>query len=98
MLVSAQAYNYRLSNVCIAISEIDEAYVRGDPDTDAYERVLRADSMLRTLASSAPEVWWQTGTDLLADSLVKFWHCYMMVRVHLRSTLTKALGHDYAYS
>nr|POF04439.1 dehydrocurvularin biosynthesis regulator [Quercus suber] len=97
--VSAQLYNYRLSNICALVFEIDEAYLSGTSDDASYEKVLNADRQLRALASSAARTWWGECEDApLADLLVKFWHCYLMARVHLRPGMMNSFDEQYAYS
>lgn len=97
--VSPQAYNYQLSNICAAIFEIDESYVRGSSHAESYEKVLSADRQLRALAALAPKAWWQDSEGASLDHLlVKFWHCYIMARAHLRPGTMNDFDEQYAYS
>ncbi|KAH8652236.1 hypothetical protein BX600DRAFT_472166 [Xylariales sp. PMI_506] len=97
--VSAQAYNYQLSSISGLVFEIDELYMRAVPQDESYEKVLAADRQLRALAASAGSVWWRTEEgDPLADLMVKFWHCYITARVHLRPAMMRHSDDQYAYS
>lgn len=98
-VVSPNAYNYQLSNICVAVFEIDESYLRGASPAESYEKVLSADRQLRALGASAPKVWWGDSEDEpLANLLVKFWHHYFLARVHLRPGLISDSGEQYPYS
>nr|POE48975.1 putative transcription factor gsfr1 [Quercus suber] len=97
--VSPQAYNYLLSNICATVFDIDEAYLRGGSDATCYEKVLSADRQLRALATSAPRLWWDHNEGApLPDLLVKFWHNYIMARVHLRPGMMNDFDEQYEYS
>ncbi len=97
--VSAQAYNYQLSAICAIVVEIDELYMHGVAESEAYEKVLGADHKLRTLAASVPRAWWQVREGgPLADLLVRFWHNYITARVHLRPAMMNNSDDQYAYS
>lgn len=97
--VSAQAYNYQLSAISGLVFEVDESYMRGIPEDESYEKVLTADRRLRALAASAPREWWQTDErNPLADSMVKFWHNYILARVHLRPAMMNDSLGQYTYS
>jgi hypothetical protein len=97
--VSAQAYNYQLSAISGLVFEIDESYMRGIPEDESYEKVLAADRRLRALAASAPREWWQADErSPLADSMVKFWHKYIIARVHLQPAMMNDSLGQYTYS
>ncbi|KAK4943258.1 hypothetical protein LTR10_017100 [Elasticomyces elasticus] len=97
--ISAQAYNYRLSNVCAAVFEIDELFMRRALEAECYEKVLNADQQLRSLRALAGRDWWQPSSDkTLAEHCVGFWHHYILARVHLRSAMVKDIDGQYTYS
>ncbi|KAI1611865.1 hypothetical protein EDD36DRAFT_419735 [Exophiala viscosa] len=97
--ISAQAYNYRLSNVCAAVFEIDELFMRRAPEAECYEKVLNADQQLRSLRASASQDWWQASNEkTLAEQCVGFWHHYILARVHLRPAMVKDIDGQYTYS
>ena len=97
--ISAQAYNYQLSKISTTVIEIDELCVRGVSDAESYEKVLSADRSLRELAASVSRAWWQQYEGgPIAELLVKFWHCYITLRVHLRPAIKNDSGDKYIYS
>lgn len=97
--VSAQAYNYKLSNICAAVFEIDESYARGQPAAESYEKVLRADRLIRALATSTPRTWWsEIDTGSVAERLVRLWHFYILARIHLRPGMLSQNDGQYSYS
>ena len=96
--VSPQAYNYRLSAVCIKIQQLDESYVKGISNIDSYEKVLSADHDLRVLAALPPKTWWTGEERSLTEHMVQFWHHYHVARVHLRPAMMNKPDNQYSYS
>lgn len=94
--ILAWHYNYQLSRVCEMIFRIDDSYVLHASEAESYEKVLRADCLLRDIAVGTPREWWdERQGQSVADQLVKFWHHYLTVRTHLRPALTSM---KYPYS
>lgn len=97
--VVSHAYNYQLSKICASIVDIDESYVRGRQQADSYEKVLRADHQMRALAASVPKAWWRDSEgDSIDELLVRFWHDYILARIHLRPGMIDDADEEYAYS
>lgn len=79
--VLVQPYMFEQAGIAMRISESDDGYMLGRPDSEAYEKVLAADTDLRALKSLTPPGWWQESAEYLSGAmLVQYWHYYLTTR------------------
>ena len=79
--VLVQPYMFEQSGIALRVSALDDGYMLGRSDSEAYEKVLAADTELRVLKSMTPPGWWQESAEYLSGAmLVQYWHYYLTTR------------------
>lgn len=91
-----------LAGISKHIFELDDGPILGGSDADLYAEVLSIDQELISLARLPPASWWgdpTPGTTAnLSEQILKYWHSYLTVRVHLKFTLQKDANQQFDYS
>lgn len=97
--VIRRGYLSSLAAISKEVYELDDSTMLDGSDAERYAEVLRIDQELISLASIPPPSWWSTDTPgILPDQVLKYWHSYLTIRVHLKFTLQKDGNQQFDYS
>lgn len=76
-----------------------DTYLSQRPDSELFDKVLRADQDLRSLRAMTPDIWWSLGPQYgIPDHLMQYWHTYLTIRAHLQLALRNTPESECAYS
>jgi len=96
--VLTQPYLFELASISMKLQDLDDTTAQGESQADIYDKVLKLDRELRTLASLTPQTWWNRDVGLSPDAIVQYIHNYLMVRVHVQSAMSTDEYDRYGYS
>lgn len=95
-----QAYLCRLADLAAQVQGLDEMHAARRPDSELFERALKIDQQLNSLATQIPDTWLATSTPDFASAsrILQYWHHYFTVRAHLHLAMKDDESGRFAYS